>query len=329
MYNAPKQFAAHELLLLFVQFAGATLFSQNLCANWNAALIQLDGTRNMFAGTSCPNEDTADPVFPDRSTTFCTACSLLPTPSTLPPTTPGSMVVARNPFLTLQELKDAVDAYVVDDTERSAVAFRYGYPIGVWDVSRISDFSQLFDATRNTNLLIFDADLGGWNVSNAINMYAMFQQTVSFQDLNSGLAGWDVRKVTDMSGMFASSAFSGDISQWQVQNVIDFSFFADFAGTFRSDVSQWNVSAAQDMSWMFRAAKSFQANVSGWDVSRVLDFSNMFAGASSFNQNLCAWSSQVPNPNDISFRSMFAGTSCPLAAMEPNSTASGPWCTPC
>jgi Mycoplasma protein of unknown function, DUF285 len=328
VYNTtPKKFTTHESFVLVVQFAGAKVFSQDLCANWNAALMQLDGTRNMFAGTSCPNEDTADPIFPDRSNTFCVSCSSLPTISTFPPTTSGSIMAARNTFTSTQELKDAVDAYVVDDTASSLVAFKYGYPIGVWDVSRLTDFSQVFDATRNTNLLNFDADLGGWNVSNAVNMYAMFQQAVSFQDVNSGLSRWDVRKVTDMSSMFASSAFSGDISQWQVQNVTDFSFFADFASNFRSDLSLWNVSAAQDMSWMFRAAKSFQANVSGWDVSRVLDFSNMFAGAAFFHQNLCAWGRQVAT--DVSFRSMFTATSCPLAASDPNGTASGPWCTPC
>lgn len=240
-------------------------------------------------------------------------------------------MVARNSFTSSQELRDAVDAYAVDDTSSSIVAFRYGYPIGVWDVSRITDFSQLFDATRNTNLLNFDADLGGWNVSNAVTMYAMFQQTVSFRDLDNGLSRWDVRKVTDMSGMFASSAFSGDISQWQVQSVTDFSFFAEFATQFRSDLSLWNVSAAQDMAWMFRAAKSFQSDLSGWDVSSVLDFTNMFAGATVFQQNLCPWGLHVSSANattsDISFRSMFAATSCPLAATEPNGT--GPWCTPC
>ena len=288
----------------------------------------LDGTRNMFSGTSCPDEEIVDPIFPDRSNIFCVSCSLSPV-GTLPPTTPGLLIVPQTPFMTSQELRNAVDAYMVDDSKTSIVAAQYGHPIGVWDVSRIADFSQLFDASRNTNFLNFDADLSGWNVSNAINMYAMFQQTVSFQDLSNALSRWDVSKVTDMSSMFASSSFSGDVSQWQVDRVTDFSFFAEFAVSFRSDVSMWNTSAAQDMGWMFRAAKSFQSNVSGWDISKVLDFSNLFAGASSFNQNLCSWGQQVTNTTNISFRNMLVGTSCPFSQIETNGTLRGPWCTPC
>jgi Mycoplasma protein of unknown function, DUF285 len=259
------------------QFAGATVFNQDLCNNWHATLMQLDGTKNMFAGTSCPNEETSDPIFPDRSNTFCVSCSTsIPIIGTAPPSPPVSVAAfTRNAFITAKELRDAVDSYMLDDIENSIVAFRYGYPIGVWNVSQIQDFSQLFDANRNTNLLHFDADLSAWNVSNAVNMYAMFQETVSFKDSNNGLATWDVGKVTDMSSMFASSAFAGNISNWQVSKVVDFSFFTEYVASFTNDISSWNVSASRDMSWMFRAAKAFNSDVSNWDIGNIQDFLNM------------------------------------------------------
>jgi hypothetical protein len=243
--------------------------------NWHDALMQLSGTRNMFAGTSCPDEGIPDPIYPDRSNTFCVSCATQsPIPVTTPPPSTGNTFTGK-PFVSIDELRRAVDAYMLDDTDSSYVAFQYGYPIGVWDVSQLTDFSQIFDATQNTNILYFNADLSGWNVSNAVNMYAMFQQTVSFTDVNNGLALWDVSKVTDMSSMFASSSFAGNISGWDVGNVIDFSFFADFATSFTSDVSLWNVSSATDMSWMFRASKTFNSNITNWDVHNVVDFSNM------------------------------------------------------
>ena len=240
----------------------------------------------MFAGTSCPHEEVADPVYPDRSNLFCVSCysTMSPTISSTAP--PSVNMTTRKAFTTNDELRRAVDEYMLDDTPSSYVAFQYGYPIGAWDVSLLSDFSQIFDSNRNTNLLRFNADLSGWNVSNAVSMYAMFQQTVSFTDLTNGLAFWDVSKVTDMSGMFASSRFSGDVSAWQVGRVTDFSSFADFASSFTSDLSLWNVSSAQDLSWMFRASKLFNSNIANWDISSVADFSSMYVY---FHVN-CKWS---------------------------------------
>lgn len=322
-----------------LMFSGATSFKQDLCMNWHQPLMMLDGTLNMFAGTSCPHDDTPDPIYPSRSNTFCNLC-FTSTPPVIGTLSPSGAPYTGKAFITTDELRSAVDDYMIDDSPSSYVAFQYGYPIGYWDVSFLTDFSQVFDATRNSNLLRFNADLSGWNVSNAVNMYAMFQQTISFTDPNNGLAMWDVSKVTDMSGMFASSGFAGNISAWRVNNVIDFSYFAEFTPSFDSDLSTWNVSSATDMSWMFRASKAFNSNISNWDVRNVEDFSSMFAGAKIFNQDLCSWGSKVFDLFNtsstvleiplIDVRNMFVATACQLS-MEPNITSivAGPWCTPC
>ena len=164
---------------------------------------------------------------------------------------------------------------MLDSTSKSDVAVNYGYPIGNWDVSNISNFSNVFSAFRNPNLFFFYADLSGWNVTAAVTMHGMFEGTVSFADNINSLAGWNVAKAVNMSSMFTSSAFAGDISQWQVSGVKDFSFFAEYATTFHSDLSGWNVMSAEDMGWMFRGAKHFTSDISGWNTARVVRFTNM------------------------------------------------------
>jgi len=55
-----------------------------------------------------------------------------------------------------------------------------------------------------------------------------------------------------MEGMFDESAFSGDISEWDVSNV-------------------------QNMFRMFLRAYSFNGDLSSWDVSAVTNMHAMFA----------------------------------------------------
>jgi hypothetical protein len=59
--------------------------------------------------------------------------------STWPPT--------RRAFNSTVQLYEAVDEYLAagENPENTSVAEAFGYPIGSWDVSRITDFSRLFD----------------------------------------------------------------------------------------------------------------------------------------------------------------------------------------
>ena len=54
----------------------------------------------------------------------------------------------------------------------------------------------------------------------------------------------DVSKITDMSALFEGTDFNGDISRWDVSNVIN-------------------------MRYMFAECKSFNQDISSWDVSNV------------------------------------------------------------
>jgi surface protein len=97
----------------------------------------------------------------------------LPTPEpTLSPTaapTPMPKLETRN------ELLVAVDNYLAaENPETSNVAEKYGYPIGTWDVSGITDFARTFDGVRNGACRSFNEDLSRWNVSSATSMRRMF-----------------------------------------------------------------------------------------------------------------------------------------------------------
>jgi surface protein len=70
-----------------------------------------------------------------------------------------------------------------------------------WDVSGVDDFSHVFDVERNWSLLMFgfNADLSGWDVSNATDLSFMFHGCSEF---NSDLSRWNVSNATNLSHMF-------------------------------------------------------------------------------------------------------------------------------
>jgi len=103
--------------------------------------------------------------------------------------------------------------------------------------------------------------------------------------------------VTDMSFMFYGAAsFNGDISGWDVSNVINMSSMFTNASTFNQDLGNWDVANVTNMRGMFQSATPFNANLSNWNVSKVTNMSFMFFGANNFNSNLSAWDvAQVTN----------------------------------
>jgi hypothetical protein len=111
-------------------------------------------------------------------------------------------------------LYDAVDDYVgATDPETSTAARTYGFPMGTWDVSRITNFSRVFDSfERNPALDTFDENLNDWDVSAAKDMSEMFRHTSAFQ-ASDDLSVWKVDQVTNMRYRFAdAAAFNGDLS---------------------------------------------------------------------------------------------------------------------
>ena len=108
------------------------------------------------------------------------------------------------------ELKAAVDECMQESPVGDCANGEHG-PIGDWDVSGVTDMSELFrDASS------FNGDISKWDVSSVGDMYAVFGSASSF---NGDISKWDVSSVTNMYGMFyQASSFNGDISKWDVSS---------------------------------------------------------------------------------------------------------------
>ena len=220
-----------------------------------------------------------------------------------------SFTITVNPKISITDLtiQTAVDDWVSDPSEAT---FMYG-DISTWDVSQVTDMSELFknkttfnddisswDVSSVTNMSnmfsqssynasSFNQDIGGWNVSNVTNMSNMFYKASSF---NQDIGGWDVSKVTNMVAMFADTPlFNQNIGSWNVSSVTN--MYAVFIGAaaFNQDISNWDTSSVTDMAFMFYNAPSFNQDISSWNVSKVTSMDFMFQGATSFNQNLGGW----------------------------------------
>ena len=212
------------------------------------------------------------------------------------------------------ELETAVSLWI---SNKSSALENYG-DISTWDVSQITDMSDLFkdkstfndnisnwDVSNVTNMSqmfryagSFNQNISGWDVSNVTNMHKMFRNATSF---NSDISSWNVSSVTDMTAMFQSAkSFNQNISGWVVSNVTKMHYMFADAQKFNGNISTWNVTSVTDMKYMLIAASDFNQNISSWNVSSVTDMYRMFMGASSFNQNISSWNvSNVANMSDM------------------------------
>ena len=93
-------------------------------------------------------------------------------------------------FTIKAELETAVRQYDANSTDAIA---KYG-PIAGWNVSAITDMSELFYSRRN-----FNADISSWDTSSVTDMHEMFFYAPAF---NQPLS-FDTSSVTSMHSMFA------------------------------------------------------------------------------------------------------------------------------
>jgi surface protein len=197
---------------------------------------------------------------------------------------------------------------------------RRRYPMSHWDVTAVTDFSGVFDATCNRKLKKINEDLSSWNVVNGTTFERMFNECRKFKsDLSrwkvgnatnlswmfyrcrsfrSDVAGWNVANVTNLSWMFCGcSSFHSDVSRWNVANAILLNSMFWDCHSFHSDVSGWNVSNAILLSHMFRGCTSFQSDVSRWNVANATHLNSMFLGCTSFQSDVSGWN--VANATDL------------------------------
>jgi len=183
-------------------------------------------------------------------------------------------------FENRDELWAAVNQFINDGCSdinncNNEVVQKYGWPMGSWCVSNVTDMIDLFDWQDN-----FNDNISSWNVSSVTNMDGMFSGASSF---NQDLSSWDVSSVTNMDAMFGhASSFNQDLSSWNVSSVTSMGWMFTGASSFNQDLSSWDVSSVTDMFGMFWGASSFNQDLSSWNVSFVTKMGLMFNGASSF-----------------------------------------------
>jgi surface protein len=171
---------------------------------------------------------------------------------------------------------------VTDMSQMFRDATSFNGDIGNWDVSNVTEMEIMFSGARS-----FNGDIGSWDVSNVTNMGGMFDDAESF---NQDIGGWNVSNVTDMGGMFyGAESFNQDIGGWNVSNVTHMGPMFRSASDFNGDIGNWDVSNVTDMREMFNGAESFNQDIGGWDVSNVTEMKSMFRYASSFNQDIGPW----------------------------------------
>lgn len=104
-----------------------------------------------------------------------------------------------------------IDTSAMTSMDSVFLALKYINEIDIseWDVSNVTDMSDMFNGCEN-----FTADLSGWDVSSVNNMQAMFCECKKF---DSDISNWDVSNVKDASLMFYDcESFSTDISGWPI-----------------------------------------------------------------------------------------------------------------
>ena len=192
--------------------------------------------------------------------------------------------------ITDANIHTAVDLWVSDP---STATTTYGN-ISTWDVSQVTDMSNLFKFKYD-----FNDDISIWDVSNVTSMSTMFYNATSF---NQDIGAWNVSSVTAMPYMFArAAAFNQDIGAWNTANVTSMWEMFNQASSFNQYIGAWNTANVTNMSGMFFIASSFNQDVSAWDVSKVSNMTNMFEATSLSTNNydviLNSWSQQALQAN--------------------------------
>lgn len=133
----------------------------------------------------------------------------------------------------------------------------FNQPIGNWDVSNVLDMNAMFTFTQ------FNQPVGDWDVSSVTDMRGMFWQT----PFNHPTGDWDVSSVTNMMGIFFITPFNHPIGDWDVGNVTDMeSMF--FESDFNQPIGDWDVSSVTNMEAMFYDS-NFNQNISKWCVTNI------------------------------------------------------------
>ena len=144
---------------------------------------------------------------------------------------------------------------------RNAKAFNQ--PIGNWDVSNVTDMSNVFIFTDS-----FNQPLNNWNVSNVTKMDNTFRDAAAF---DQSLANWDIRQVTGFKD------FMKDVSSFSVSNY-DATLISWAAQTLNSNISIDFGTSRYTLGGPAEAARNTLINTYGWTITDGGTFNTPISG---------------------------------------------------
>lgn len=163
-----------------------------------------------------------------------------------------SSLISLSEKLVVNKNYNSIYNYYPKDRDELNIAIQEHYDKGVFDlndidVSKITDFSSLFDMDKNTGN----------------------------KDFN--ISEWDVSNGEDFSKMFRyCTKLNCDLSKWDVSNGILFNSMFFNCYKFNSDLSNWNVSKGENFSWMFYTCYEFNCDLSKWKIKNTAKTPSMF-----------------------------------------------------
>lgn len=137
--------------------------------------------------------------------------------------------LSRTTVLDDANVRFVVGVWLLGNSERIDVLVKNIGDIDYWEMGNVTDLADLFNCetysgVQRAGCLVFDRQLGNWDVSSATSLRNTFRGALKF---NQNIGNWRVDKVADMSGMFAdASDFDQSLAVWSVASV------TDFTGTF-------------------------------------------------------------------------------------------------
>ena len=170
--------------------------------------------------------------------------------------------------------------------------------------NKIHALYKYFPTTKEELIEIIKAEVEekGWrcslnhiDVSRITDMSYLFGDNLinigyNLEKFNGNISRWNVSNVINMEGMFLHNVdFNRDISKWDVSNVKNMEAMFCDAELFNQPIGDWDVSNVTNMSSMFCHAHSFNHPIGNWNVSNVDDMGSIFYEANSFNQDLSKW----------------------------------------
>jgi len=145
-------------------------------------------------------------------------------------------------------IRDAVNAWLY---YRTTAILKYGY-ISTWNTSLVTNMHSLFSYWSNYVSYNFNDDLSRWDVSRVTDMTQMFYYASSF---NGNISSWDTSKVTSMNGMFFYAAsFNSPITSWDTSRVTDMNYIFYYASQF-NQVLCWNLQSLYSPYLMFEGSR--------------------------------------------------------------------------